>query len=322
VETDEFRDTVINYIIRNTSSGLIEINDIKISGPDDDHFDIISGAAPRNLSPGDGVEMKLRFTPEDLTRRNGILEFHYDGTFSPEKINLFGKGIKPIIDTATIAIGKAKGKPGEIVEIPVYIKNVGNSGIRESILGFAAEVSFNGSLLEPLGNNIQNEMDGLYRTHSFNMPAEIPEDSVLTRLKFRVGLGTDTTTKLQLKNLRPIGIGKIRLFGESGRFDLTGLCEEGGKRLFDPQGKIILMQNRPNPAKETTIIDFELIEGGQTSLVVLDLLGRKIKTIVDRNMSPGKYSYEIKVGDLPAGVYQYVLTTPTIRLSKRIEVQR
>jgi hypothetical protein len=322
VETDEFKDTVISYIIRNTSTGIIEVSDIKISGPDDDHFDIISGAAPRKLSPGDGVEMKLRFTPEDLTRRNGILEFHHDGAFSPEKINLFGKGIKPIIDTATIAIGAAQGKPGDIVEIPVYIKNVGQSGIRETILGFTGDLSFNGSLLEPTDNFNGNKMKGLYRTITFNMPAEIPDDSVLTRLRFRVGLGTDTTTKLILNNLRPVGIGKVRLFAESGQFNLTGICKEGGERLFDPQGKIVLMQNRPNPAKETTVIEFEIIEGGQTSLEILDLLGRKVKDVINKNMSPGKYAFEINVAGLPAGVYQYVLTTPTIRLSKRIEVQR
>ncbi|MFP4529379.1 MAG: choice-of-anchor D domain-containing protein [Candidatus Kapaibacterium sp.] len=322
VETDEFRDTTITHIVRNVSTNVIEIDSIFISGPDDNHFDIISGGNPLTLSPGDGIEMKIRFTPEDLSRRNGLLEFHYDGMPAPERINLFGRGIRPIIDTATIGIGSASGKPGEIVEIPVYIKNVGASGIRESILGFTAELSFNGSLLEPLDNIKNDGISGLFRTITFNMPSEIPADSVLTRLKFRVGLGTDTTTKLNLMNLRPIGIGKVRLFQESGRFDLTGICRENGDRLFDPQGRIVLMQNRPNPATETTTIDFELIEGGHTTLEVLDLLGRRIKTITDEYMTPGKYSYDISVAGLPAGVYQYVLTTPTVTISRRIEVQR
>ena len=45
--------------------------------------------------------------------------------------------------------------------------------------------------------------------------------------------------------------------------------------------------------------------GVLTSLVVYDLLGREVKTLINQNLQPGKYSVSFDAGSLATGVYFY-----------------
>ncbi|HMT11867.1 MAG TPA: T9SS type A sorting domain-containing protein, partial [Ignavibacteria bacterium] len=47
--------------------------------------------------------------------------------------------------------------------------------------------------------------------------------------------------------------------------------------------------------------------GVLTSLVVYDLLGREVKTLINQNLQPGKYSVSFDGGNLASGVYLYRL---------------
>ena len=67
------------------------------------------------------------------------------------------------------------------------------------------------------------------------------------------------------------------------------LCREGGTRLYYAEGTLTLAQNRPNPFNATTLIEYEVIEHGPTSLYVLDMIGRRIETLLDETIEPGRY---------------------------------
>ena len=77
-----------------------------------------------------------------------------------------------------------------------------------------------------------------------------------------------------------------------------------------------LQQNYPNPFNPDTIIEFsipadETSNAGSsflTELNVYDVLGRKVRTLVDDHKLPGNYSVRFKAGELPGGVYFYKLT--------------
>jgi subtilisin family serine protease len=51
-----------------------------------------------------------------------------------------------------------------------------------------------------------------------------------------------------------------------------------------------LSQNYPNPFNASTRIDYSLTARSKTTIVVYDLLGRKVKTLVDRTTPAGQYS--------------------------------
>jgi hypothetical protein len=71
-----------------------------------------------------------------------------------------------------------------------------------------------------------------------------------------------------------------------------------------------LYQNYPNPFNPSTTIEFDIPERTNIKLVIYDILGREVETIVDKELEPGKYKINFTATNLPSGVYFYTLKTP------------
>jgi hypothetical protein len=69
----------------------------------------------------------------------------------------------------------------------------------------------------------------------------------------------------------------------------------------------ILSQNFPNPFNPTTTIFYQIINPGKVVLNVYDLLGRKIRTLLDEYKSPGYFSVSFNAENLSSGIYFYQL---------------
>ena len=74
-----------------------------------------------------------------------------------------------------------------------------------------------------------------------------------------------------------------------------------------------LRQNYPNPFNPSTNIDFTLSSSGFVTVEIFDVLGQKIKNLVNSNMEAGRYSItwhgdNESGSDVPSGVYFYRLT--------------
>ncbi|MCX6272170.1 MAG: T9SS type A sorting domain-containing protein [Bacteroidetes bacterium] len=68
-----------------------------------------------------------------------------------------------------------------------------------------------------------------------------------------------------------------------------------------------LYQNSPNPFSDVTEISYYLPEKGQVSLVVTDLLGRNLMTVVDAYQEAGFKKESIHIHALAPGIYYYSL---------------
>ncbi|MCX7797643.1 MAG: carbohydrate binding domain-containing protein [Melioribacter sp.] len=68
-----------------------------------------------------------------------------------------------------------------------------------------------------------------------------------------------------------------------------------------------LEQNFPNPFNSMTVIKYNLPENGIVKIELYDILGRKIKTLVDEYKTAGNYEYKLEVENLPAGIYFYTM---------------
>lgn len=65
----------------------------------------------------------------------------------------------------------------------------------------------------------------------------------------------------------------------------------------------IIIKNYPNPFTDTTNITY-VTEGGHTSVLIIDMLGRVIKTLVDQEYNgPGQYTVSFNAEKLASGVY-------------------
>ena len=83
-----------------------------------------------------------------------------------------------------------------------------------------------------------------------------------------------------------------------------------------------LYQNYPNPFNPGTIIKYSLPENSNVELIIYDLLGNEITTLVDKEQSAGNYEVvfnpsQIKNG-ISTGVYFYTLRTGSASLTKKL----
>jgi len=76
-------------------------------------------------------------------------------------------------------------------------------------------------------------------------------------------------------------------------------------REFDNQipSDYSLYQNYPNPFNPLTTIRFSLPKSSNVNLVVYDLLGRKISTLVNEEKNAGNYEVSFNAIGLASGVY-------------------
>jgi len=79
-----------------------------------------------------------------------------------------------------------------------------------------------------------------------------------------------------------------------------------------------LNQNYPNPFNPSTTISFSLKNQGQTSLVIYDVLGREIATLVNREMNVGKYDFSFDASQLSTGIYYYQIKSGEFVATKKM----
>ncbi|RKY97424.1 MAG: hypothetical protein DRQ13_04695 [Ignavibacteriae bacterium] len=68
-----------------------------------------------------------------------------------------------------------------------------------------------------------------------------------------------------------------------------------------------LFQNYPNPFNPSTQIRYALPEAAMVKLALFDVLGRKIKTLLDEEKQAGYHTFRLDGGNLASGVYIYRL---------------
>lgn len=69
--------------------------------------------------------------------------------------------------------------------------------------------------------------------------------------------------------------------------------------------KFALYQNYPNPFNPETGIRFDVSKAGLVKVIVYDLLGRQVETLVNEVQQPGKYEIKYNAGHLASGIYYY-----------------
>ncbi len=82
--------------------------------------------------------------------------------------------------------------------------------------------------------------------------------------------------------------------------------------------RITLHQNYPNPFNPSTTIRFDLKESAFTKLTVYDLLGRKVKELVNEVLPAGTNTVQFNATDLASGVYLYRLEAGSFIQTKRL----
>lgn len=111
------------------------------------------------------------------------------------------------------------------------------------------------------------------------------------------------------------GFHNVTVTNSDGQFDVWVL----GFEVIDPTGlgevensnpvDFKLRQNYPNPFNPSTNIQFGLAKTSHVKLEVFDLLGKKVASILDDQMSAGYHTVKFDGSSLAGGIYYYRLET-------------
>lgn len=88
---------------------------------------------------------------------------------------------------------------------------------------------------------------------------------------------------------------------------LTGITKTDASHVLP--STFNLNQNYPNPFNPTTVIGYQLPANSFVTLEVYDVLGRKVRTLINERQTAGAHLVNFNAIDLSSGVYFYRLTS-------------
>jgi len=314
------RDSIVTLAISNIGTDPISVEDAFLAGPDARQFEIVSGGGSFVLAPGEGRDLHLRFAPTVSGRTSGAVAFALGEGMAPVVVDLYGEGVcgdhVPYL-TAELPT-TLRAMPGDTIDIPLLLGSGGSSFVGSGDV--AAEIRFNGTLLLPVDEGARGTLDGGDRVVGIN-GSRISGNDTVAVLRCIVGLGDADSTRLSIEGIAWEGC-SAALDIRDGLLRVSGICDDGGTRLFLADGGLALKSVRPSPVVSTASIEYDLVEPGRTRLYVVDLLGARLATLVDEESTPGHHAVEFDASRLANGTYLYVLETPTRRLSRWFRVER
>lgn len=313
VYVDDVKDTLMPIAV-NILNEAIDITEIEIVGINSFNFrEFLKDN--HTIKANDTLKVPIRFIPFDIGKKSAVLKITHSYNDLKIKLNLLGNGVNISNDTIICKVTDLEGKIGEKIECPIYYKTATNWA-KLNLKNIFFNLSFNSSMLFPINESTElkihsDEIIEGVRKLLISVPYK-PGEQTINGLYFLVALGNNDQTELELKNAYCEGESRIFIETESALFKITDICQAGGSRLFDENGKqFLLEQNQPNPATSITEINYEVLEQGFTSLKLYTQTGELIKTFIDKYLLPGKYKIVFETSDLPNGTYFYILKTPT-----------
>jgi hypothetical protein len=103
-------------------------------------------------------------------------------------------------------------------------------------------------------------------------------------------------------------------------FDNISVKEDLPSGVEDDNFKIpedfILYQNYPNPFNPVTEINYALPAVSYVNIEIFDILGRKIKTLMDSQQAAGLHHVKFAASDLSSGIYFYKFDGRTLKNEK------
>ena len=83
-------------------------------------------------------------------------------------------------------------------------------------------------------------------------------------------------------------------------------------------GSFELSQNYPNPFNPSTTIKYSLPENSFVNLAVYNLLGERVRTLVNEVQNAGNYNLNFDASGLTSGTYVYRLSTASGTLTQKM----
>jgi hypothetical protein len=86
--------------------------------------------------------------------------------------------------------------------------------------------------------------------------------------------------------------------------------------------EFVLFQNYPNPFNPSTVISYQLPVNGNVTLIVYDVLGNEVTTLINEEKPAGNYEVEFSAEGLTSGIYFYKLQAGSVTETKKMILMR
>jgi hypothetical protein len=183
------------------------------------------------------------------------------------------------------------------------------SGRNNQLISAKVFSEYTGPLVAPELSNVPTERVTALRGMTLTVSVDAtgtPEPNFQWR-KAGVMIPGQTTSTLTLQNLQA---------SDAGLYDVraTNFAGFTAYQTFEiavAPNEYRLAQNYPNPFNPTTTINYVIINPSDVSLLVFDVTGRVVRTLIDGEQPRGLYSIEFDARGLASGVYFYqLIATP------------
>jgi hypothetical protein len=89
---------------------------------------------------------------------------------------------------------------------------------------------------------------------------------------------------------------------------ITDIKEEAPGKKEKPE-EFSLKSAYPNPFNPTTTIKYTLPEATRVTLSVYNMLGKRVRVLVDKRQNAGEFTVKFTADQLSSGIYLYRLST-------------
>ncbi len=305
--------SIFNFpLIKNISNDFVEINQFFFSGPDFEQFEILSPNSNFTLSAGETKEFSLRFKPKYIGRTGTQIAFNYKNSISPIFANLVGKAIG-----AFIYIENDSAFSGEKRNLFLKIANLSKGGFSNIANKFSAKIRFQKTILA-----VSSAYEWLIKNDStiITINGNIDTSNTLAIFEVIAGLGVSEKTTVDIIEFVLFdkdnqAISEYDFETKSGIFKVLGVCDEGGKRLINPENESSL-KIESNPEKKFINLHINIAEKGNSYIRIINSNGKLIEKF-DFNGIYNDLLLNFDTSNYANGVYFVIFETPTIRINEQ-----
>ncbi len=278
------------------------------------------------IQPGNTLQWKLNGV--SITGATGTnLKAEQDGDYTIETTSANGcvvtSGVfnytKPSTAVLTVAISPKtiSGAAGETVKVPLVITSSKNL-TQATASSFSAELAVEPTVLIPATGS--STIDNLNRRIITVNGTRKDGNDTLAIVELKAGLGAVEISPIVLKSLT-FTSGKAQVTTVDGEFKLTGICTDGGVRLFKPGNTLLTVATEPNPTSDVLNITVTAAEVGEHKVYITNALGAKQSEVYTGSII-GTQVIAGSVREIPAGVYFVCVQSPTEVVVRRIVIAK
>ncbi|NBB86895.1 MAG: T9SS type A sorting domain-containing protein, partial [Bacteroidetes bacterium] len=150
------------------------------------------------------------------------------------------------------------------------------------------------------------------------------DDGAFVEMAFIEGAGTTTTPRRYHYDDRTLPFAARQLTYRLRQVDVAGTVTYSPEVMVGigrPE-QFVLHGPFPNPSRGSVTLRYEVPAAGPVHLAIYDLLGRRIRTLVDARQRAGRQQVQFNAAALPSGVYVVRLTSDGATRTQTITVVR